>query len=507
MAANVQKSLSESSRSGHTTRSVKSDFQIRFTAGALFLLTVAAITLAWINFQKEREFQVPYDGVRWLERDGGLTAERVEADGPAAKAGIIRGDRLTAVNDHEVKNTAGLIRQLYRAGAWTKATYTLVRGSVQLDSSVILVPADKSLFSWLRFIALIYLGIGLYVLLRRWTAPGSTHFYIFCLVSFIAYSFKYTGKLNQFDWTIYWGNITAGTLAAGAVPALCADLPREAPFCPQARIGASSDLSAGAGVAGDPNRRHALPASQRAAGLESGPAADRIFRAVLCGRRRGALVQLPARQFADSAPAAEVGDPRHHPRHHAVHDVLCDPLPDWRTADGGNEDLGAVVALLPLTFGYAIFRYRLMDVDLIFKRGMVYTVSAAAIVGFYFAIVAGVAELVHTQVPSSGPVGLVIAIVATALLFDPLRKWIQERIDQFFYRTRYDYRRTLIEFGRELSAETDLDKMLISVENRLSRTLLVDRMAIFLSSGEVGQKFLLAKSFGINQTSGLDLSF
>src|SRR5262249_50343868 len=46
------------------------------------------------------------------------------------------------------------------------------------------------------------------------------------------------------------------------------------------------------------------------------------------------------------------------------------------------------LALLPLTFGYAIFRYRLMDVDLIFKRGMVYTVSAAAIVGFYFAIVA-----------------------------------------------------------------------------------------------------------------------
>ena len=61
------------------------------------------------------------------------------------------------------------------------------------------------------------------------------------------------------------------------------------------------------------------------------------------------------------------------------------------------------------------------------------------------------------QVPSSGSVGLVLAMVVTALLFDPVRKWIQERIDQFFYRTRYDYRKTLIEFGRELSSETDLD--------------------------------------------------
>src|SRR5260370_4318798 len=60
--------------------------------------------------------------------------------------------------------------------------------------------------------AAIYLGIGFYVLLRGWTAPGSTHFYIFCLVSFIAYSFKYTGKLNDFDWTIYWCNIVAWVL-------------------------------------------------------------------------------------------------------------------------------------------------------------------------------------------------------------------------------------------------------------------------------------------------------
>src|SRR6202035_2579552 len=100
--------------------------------------------------------------------------------------------------------------------------------------------------------------------------------------------------------------------------------------------------------------------------------------------------------------------------------------------------------MLPLTCGYALFRYRLMDVDLIFKRGMAYTLAAAAIAGAYFAVVAGVAELVHLQVPSSGPIGLVLAIVVTALLFDPVRKWIQERIDQVFYRTGYDYRKTLI---------------------------------------------------------------
>jgi len=163
------------------------------------------------------------------------------------------------------------------------------------------------------------------------------------------------------------------------------------------------------------------------------------------------------------------------------------------------------LGLLPLTFGYAIFRYRLMDVDLIFKRGVVYTLAAAAVVGMYFALVAGVAELVHMQKPGTGPVGLIIAVVVTALLFDPVRKWIQDRVDQFFYRTRYDYRKTLIEFGRELSSEPDLERMLKSVVDRLSRTLAVDRMAIFLDTGEA--RFALRESFGMIPPDKLDLSF
>ena len=87
-----------------------------------------------------------------------------------------------------------LERQIYRVGVWSKATYSLVRHGVSLEAPLILVPADRTLYGGLRLIALVYLGIGLYVLLRRWTAPGSMHFYVFCLVSFIFYAFHYTHR-------------------------------------------------------------------------------------------------------------------------------------------------------------------------------------------------------------------------------------------------------------------------------------------------------------------------
>ena len=482
------------------------DFQIRFTALVLFLLTAAAMVYAGYNLQVERQYQVPYDGVWWFEHNGSLTADRVEANGPGAKAGIHEGDRLVSVNQQELKNTGELMRQLYRTGAWSKAAYSVVRQSVPVDMTVILIPAEKSQYTWLRMIGLIYLGIGLYVLLRRWTAPGSTHFYIFCLVSFIFYTFHYTGKLNGFDWTIYWGNEAAWLLQPALFLHFVLIFPEKRGFIRRnpwsvPLIYLPGLLLLGIHIAAV----ELLRASERtrwnldrlqmgylallfvaAAGVlwySYRRAGTPILRQQLKWVTRGTILAVTPFTLFYVVP------------------FLFGTLPT-----PAMKVCVLSLGLLPLTFGYAIFRYRLMDVDLIFKRGMVYTLAAGAIVSAYFAVVAGIAELVHARVPSSGPVGLTLAIVVTAVLFDPVRKWIQERIDHVFYRTRYDYRKTLIEFGRELSAETDLDKMLSSLVDRLSRTLLVDRLAIFIAA-DSPERFLLAKSFGINQTSGLDLDF
>ena len=105
----------------------------------------------------------------------------------------------------------------------------------------------------------------------------------------------------------------------------------------------------------------------------------------------------------------------------------------------------------------------------------------------YFAGIALIGELFHTAWPA-GPAGGVIAIVVAAFLFQPLRDWVQARLDHFFYRDRLDYRRTLIEFGRALTNQVHLDPLLGSVLDRISQTLLVDRLAVFLEDdSEPGQ--------------------
>ena len=487
-------------------RRMNRDFQIRFTAILLALLTTAAVVYAGYNLSAERQFQIPDDGVWWFEHQGRLTANRVEAGGPGTRAGVKVGDQLTAIDGHEVSSAAGRSHQLYRVGAWSKATYSLVRQSVPVDVVLIPVPAERSQYNWLRLIGLIYLGIGLYVLLRRWTAPSSTHFYIFCLVSFISYTFHYSGKFNGFDWTIYWGNVAAGLLQAALFLHFVLTFPERHWFIRKHRwviaaiyVPGLVLLSVHVVAVGLLQASEALRWNLDR--LEMGCQALFFIAAagVLLYNYRRASTPILRQQLKWITRGTIL----------AITPFTLFYVIPYLTGSLPTTAMKISVlslGILPLTFGYAIFRYRLMDVDLIFKRGMAYTLAAAAIAGAYFAVVAGVAELVHLQVPSSGPIGLVLAIVVTALLFDPVRKWIQERIDQVFYRTGYDYRKTLIEFGRELSSETDLDKMLSAVVDRLSRTLMVDRMAVFLSQGE-SPDFVLAKSFGMTQTGGLDLSF
>ena len=175
-------------------------------------MTVAVVLLAVFNFEQEQSFQQPTDGVWWVEAQGALQAQRVPANSAGERAGIKPGDLLLSVNRQPTPRIAALVREQFRTKIYGTAGYAISRLGIHVDVPVILDNTDTTVHSGLRLIALVYLGIGLYVLFRRWTAPHATHFYIFCLLSFVMYAFWYTGKLNAFDRTIYWFWIVAGAL-------------------------------------------------------------------------------------------------------------------------------------------------------------------------------------------------------------------------------------------------------------------------------------------------------
>jgi two-component system, NtrC family, sensor kinase len=483
--------------------------RMRLGAVILALLTLAAVTFAVLNFQQRSIFLVPDDGVTWMDAPQGVVAWHVVPDAPGARAGIKQGDIVQSIRGFAVHRATDVARILWRAGSWAEVKYEIQRDGETFETPVVTAPQDRSssIENYLRITALLYLFIGLFIFVRRWTAPRAVHFYIFCLVSFMLYSFHYTGKLNSFDWIIYWANIVATLLQPALLVHFALVFPER--------------------------RGRLLP---KLALVYSLPAALLFFHVTMA---TGALDFLPAistRYLLDRVDlfylgvyflaAAGVFLASYF---RAPSGVLRQQL-KWVT---GGTFAGAIpflafyalpyvlgwvpapwmklsvfsLALIPLCFGYAVIRYRLMDVDIIFKRGLAYTFATAGVVAVYFAAVALIGELVHRPGLSTGPAGSVLAIVVAAFLFQPLRDWVQARLDRFFYRDRLDFRRTLIEFGRALTNEVRIEPLLSSALDRISQTLLVDRLAFFLEDPSNPGKFMLSRSMGLRPEGPLDLSF
>jgi PAS domain S-box-containing protein len=511
-------------------------FQTRILAVALAVATLGVCVLAGFNLSQELGVEFPTDGVTWVEAQGGLRAERVPVDSPGSRAGIHTGDILEAINGEPTQRVASQVRAMYSNGIWEHAaSYSIYRAlpetrgpetrgpraqqqerAARFPVQVYLEPADRSTAQGSRLIALVYLFIGLYVLLRRWTAPKSTHFYIFCLVSFVLYAFRSTGEPGLFDQAIYWGNLIANMVQ----PALFLHL---AVSFSEA-VGADEDV---AEKVRNGFARRLLPALLYVPGAYlAGLQVWAIERWSATGALSHRLDQIGVGYMALYYVVAAVVFYR---RYQRAGSPLERQQLKWLTRGTmlavGPFTLYAILflcgvtvpallakvvllflALLPLTFSWAIVRYRLMDVDLIFKRGVTYTLATAAIVGLYFGVVALGGEIVHTRLPALGSGGLLVAIMVTGLVFDPLKRMIQARVDRVFDPKSFDYRETLIDFGRSLNSQTDLGALVESIVERLPETLLVTRVAVFLAA-ENGDADSGEANSGANGRASADVHF
>ncbi len=479
--------------------------RMRLGAIVLALLSVAAVVFGGLNYRQRSTFSSPDDGVSWQDTSAGVTAWLVAPGSPAEGAGIRPGDVLRALNGAPIQRATQATKRLWRIGVWTEAHYKLVRAGQEFETTLITVPAYKpsSLENYLRVVGLLYLFIGLFIFLRRWTAARAVHFYLFCLASFVFYTFHYSGKLNSFDWTIYWGNVVALLLQ----PAL---LVHFALVFPERRQRPTWWIAAIYGVPAALLLLHVSVATQALGFVPSLGA--RILMDRLEIQYLGVYFFIAAFLFLRSYRRSPSGVLRQQLKW-VTGGTLAGTLPfamlyilpyflgmvpqSWMK-------LSAIsLAILPLCFGYAIIRYRLMDVDIIFKRGLAYTAVTMGIVAVYFAVVALIGELLH----SAGSLVAVLAVVAAAFLFQPLREVVQGRLDHFFYRDRLDFRRTLIEFGRTLTKEIRLGPMVASVLDRISQTFLVDRLALFLEDPSAPGQVRLERSMGLRLEEPLDLSF
>jgi two-component system NtrC family sensor kinase len=495
----------------------------QLVSALLVILTLAAMIAAAVNFQQQSKFHLPDDGVTWLDRPAGVdrpagerqqvVAAYVPTGSPGDKAGIHKDDVLVSINGARVDSSTDATAILARLGTYRRAEYRILHGGIDVPANVMIGEAERDYrpLYYQYAVGAVYLAIGLFVYFRRGNAPRARHFFVLCLTSFVLFAFHYSGKLNPFDKFIYYGNVLAGIAAPTLFLHFCCIFPEPQKWIRKKAMAALLYL---------PGLALALLFLGVALGwvrvseplIEVRWALDRTWMAFLCALylAGGAVLSMQRRHAEDPIVRSQLTWLRNGALVGVLPFTLFYAAPYAAGVQPSHWMSLAVLSLMlvPITWAYAILRYRLMDVDVIFQEGYVFTLAALGVLAIFYGLVFSV----NSAHDLTG-IEMVVMVLVAAFIFQPIRGWIQDQLDRhYFYKDRYDYRRTLIEFARELGATTDLDSMLESVADRLTRTLGARHVAVFVWD-ETEEAFQLAIAANRNGRQidnvpyGLDLSF
>ncbi|MGI8641334.1 MAG: ATP-binding protein [Pyrinomonadaceae bacterium] len=477
----------------------------------------------------------PTDGVIWTQKVDGIYAEKVRPGLAASRAGIAVGDKLIGISldekqFDEVVSSADVQMYLETAGIDGNLTYFYQRPSYSFSDNfyyadlkhIDTIPRWTASIIFLSVVGLIWLGIGIFVLFKQGSrSPFVLHFATVCLAAFVFHVYKPIGLGEDLDlaisllddfafaffvslflhfclrypvrnevfdeprWKTYALYIPASLISLGILI-----LSLIYYFAPKAGFIASlanfTDRFNLFGIFYQANFYHFV------VGISLGTS-------VLLWRFFKNKHQPLVRQRIKWAMWGTIA---------AVVPILVFQIAKrffYLPEDSFSTAITTLpLALIPLSFGHSVVRYRLMDVDIVVRRALVYAMTTLAIAMMIGAVALGLVFLAVGNNLSTTEITLraliaVIAMAVIVLLSEPLKKYLQERADRFFYGERYDLRHGLLDFGRTISATTALEPLLNALTERLRQVLDVEKVAIFIEKENAPEGYKIAKSVGIGE--------
>ena len=145
----------------------------------------------------------------------------------------------------------------------------------------------------------------------------------------------------------------------------------------------------------------------------------------------------------------------------------------------GDAAILWLLALIPISMGVAILRYRLYDFDRVVSRTLVYgaltVVLGAAYVGL---VLAG--QALFSSFAGGSNLAIAVSTLVVAALFLPVRARIQRVVDRRFNRRRYDAQRTLEAFGARLREQVELDGLTADLAGVVTETIQPSYVGVWL---------------------------
>jgi two-component system, NtrC family, sensor kinase len=507
---------------------------------AVMAATLVLVVIGVLNLRDRLSAPpVPYDGLEIESTAGGLRVKSVNSDSPLVYV-VRRGDFIRFLFSRgkyeAVAQAETLDRYLDQQGVGNEARYVIEHKDpflqglygasddlYDVDFRVSARPQHLERGLYLAFIGLVYLTIGLFVLFKQEPSILTYHFFNWSLISFVVYFYSSTLSFTRLDRLVSFLDAAALALLAPVFLHFCANFPwRKGLFAGRRGLAVLLYVPAVAIIAVEAVWHYwpalfegnvRLPArdllniagySQLVVFLVAGGVLlVRTYRHAQTSLLRKqlrwiiwglGLAVVPLATFYLLVPLAGL-DVRFFSGIRVepwMETIACLPL-----------------ILIPLSFGYSIVRYRLMDVDVIMRRSFVHVVAAIVLGAGFMAVLLGVSDLVKFIWANADlnsfktKIIVVVGMLIVYRLFTPIKNKLTLWADRWFYGERYTLRTGLQDFGRTLAQTTALPQLLNSLVRRLSDMLSTGNVAIFIEDERSSSGFRLAHSSGMS--TGVEL--
>lgn len=463
------------------------------------LLVAILICLAAANVVVRANWNERVDGVLWGDRPAGVTAIDVGKGEVGELAGIVPGDLLLAIDGAPVQRVSEVVEALHADQAGAGLTYTLLRlGQARLlDVALEPVPTGSiGAYFVLVGIGVFTLLIGASVRLKHPGTQATLHFFWLTVAFFGMFAFSFSGRLDRLDWLFYWADAISTLLLAPMLVHFALVFPERASGPIRNRLGwlllpivyapaVALGITQAVLLAGDAGSAVFMQAVEVVWSLE-------VMYLATCVLTGLALMILTLRRVPSVTSQRQL--------RWIVWGALLGGLPfalgyafPWAFGLAAAPlDVTAIpLGLIPLAFALAIVRYRLRDIEVIVKLGTGYAAVVSAMLAIYLVLDWLAREVFLDESDGHSSIIALLATAVVVLVASPVKNAIQAMLDRAHYRDRYNYRRALVGFARELNGDLDLNRLAERLVTRVTETLAVDHTVLMLApiASDMGQQF------------------
>jgi len=461
-------------------------------------LLVFALSILLLEVPGARERIVtPYSGIETRN----LVVQNIRADGPNVDSGIRPGDEIVAINAHRLRNYGHYQYIVAANHSFAPQDFEIRRDGVILHATVHFTRAPRAVLverAGLLLLALAFLGVGLWVYLRR---PDTLGALFAANTSILAYLL--TDRPASGSAFLQLAGEAAGDVFVLVFPATLLHFFLRFPdrgaregtrrvawiYIPGFALAAFSTLLA--------VRRFMLrpPFDNAEIALLT---ASAVYLAVYVVASLAVFIRSYRR-----APRAQKQKLRV-----VIASTVVGLTPFIATTVYAGVSRGAAspavliaelcLGLVPVGFAYAILKHGAIELNTVVRKSLFYALLTGLLVAGYYVVVHTIGGFLSRELGLSEYAWMPAAVLVLAIVFAPLRTRLQQVVDRVFYRADFVYKQEVFDFGRRASRAGTHDEIIDLFLERADALLHPSFAAVYVRGAD--KTLLLLRTAGESGT-------